>query len=180
LTNSTVSGNSANSGGGIYNNLRDTKVFSSTIANNQAGGGVVSVGFGATVAFQNTILAGNLPYDCAGIAFFSGGNNLMGTQSCTVNGGGVTVTDPMLGPLQNNGGPTQTHALLAGSRAIDGGNPSGCRDQSGALLTTDQRGFPRSVDGQNDGVVACDIGAVEFDGGTGIRFEVTFYSDVDF
>ena len=161
LTNSTVSGNSANSGGGIYNNLRDTKVFSSTIANNQAGGGVLSVGFGATVAFQNTILAGNLPYDCSGIAFVSGGNNLMGTQSCTVSGGGVTVADPMLGPLQDNGGPTKTHALLPGSLAIDAGNPNGCRDNLGALLTTDQRGFPRPGDGNKDGVLACDIGAYE-------------------
>jgi hypothetical protein len=161
LTNSTVSGNSANSGGGIYNDLRDTKVFSSTIANNQAGGGVLSVGFGATVAFQNTILAGNLPYDCAGSAFFSGGNNLMGTQSCTVSGGGVTVADPMLGPLQTNGGTTETHALLSGSPAIDAGNPNGCQDDRGALLTTDQRGFPRPGDGNQDNVAAYDIGAYE-------------------
>jgi CSLREA domain-containing protein len=181
LTNSTISGNSANSGGGIYNVLRDTRVFSSTIANNQAGGGVLSVGFGATVAFQNTILAGNLPYDCSGSAFFSGGNNLMGTQSCTVNGGGVTVADPMLGPLQNNGGPTQTHTPLSGSPAIDGGNPSGCRDQFdqfGALLLRDQRGFRRTVDGNGDDAARCDIGAVEFGSGPGPG--VTFYSDVDF
>ena len=64
---------------------------------------------------------------------------------CTVNGGGFTVADPQLGPLQNNGGPTQTHALLAGSSAIDAGNPSGCRDQFGALLQKDQRGLVRTV-----------------------------------
>jgi hypothetical protein len=75
--------------------------------------------------------------------------------------GDLCFADPLLGPLQNNGGPTQTHALLARSPAIDAGNPSGCRDQFGAALTTDQRGFPRFVDGNNDGAVRCDIGAFE-------------------
>ena len=97
--------------------------------------------FGATFNFQNTILAGNFIFgqppissDCDG-TINSNGNNLMGSLDCTVNGGGVTVADPKLGPLQNNGGPTQTHALLSGSPAIDGGNPNGCRDQFGVLLT---------------------------------------------
>ena len=67
----------------------------------------------------------------------------------------------ILGPLKNNGGPTQTHALVAGSPAIDAGDPGGCRDNSGALLQTDQRGFARHVDGNNDGTARCDIGAVE-------------------
>ena len=64
------------------------------------------------------------------------------------------MPDPLLGPLQNNGGPTQTHALLAGSPAIDASDPGGCRDSLGAPLLTDQRGFPRPV-------VGCDIGAFE-------------------
>src|SRR4029450_5388140 len=67
----------------------------------------------------------------------------------------------ILGPLQNNGGPTQTHALVAGSPAIDAGDPSGWRGNSGGLLQTDQRGFPRNVDGNSDGAARCDIGAVE-------------------
>ena len=58
----------------------------------------------------------------------------------------------ILGPLQNNGGPTQTHALVDGSPALDAGDPGGCLDNSGALLQTDQRGFPRQVDSNNDGV----------------------------
>jgi hypothetical protein len=47
-----------------------------------------------------------------------------------------------LGPLQNNGGPSQTQALLPGSPAIDAGNPSGCTDGHGHLLKSDQRGRP--------------------------------------
>src|SRR5262245_53838925 len=71
-----------------------------------------------------------------------------------------------VGLLQNNSSPTQsapthTHALLPGSPALDAGDPGGCRDQNGALLLTDQRGFPRSSDGNNDGVARCDIGAYE-------------------
>jgi len=64
----------------------------------------------------------------------------------------------MLGPLQNNGGPTQTQALLPGSPAVDAGNPNGCTDGSGNLLKTDQRGAPRP-DPEDTG--GCDIGAFE-------------------
>jgi hypothetical protein len=66
----------------------------------------------------------------------------------------------MLGPLQNNGGSTFTHALITGSPAIDAGNPGGCRDHEDNLLTTDQRGFTRP--GGSTGL--CDIGAYESDG----------------
>ena len=67
----------------------------------------------------------------------------------------------ILGPLANNGGPTQTHALVVGSPAIDAGNPNGCLDNAGMLLPTDQRGFARHVDANNDGTVRCDIRAYE-------------------
>jgi hypothetical protein len=60
--------------------------------------------------------------------------------------------------LQNNGGPTQTQALLSGSPAIDAGNPSGCTDGQGHLLKTDQRGMPRRNPEDTGG---CDIGAYE-------------------
>jgi hypothetical protein len=70
-------------------------------------------------------------------------------------------TAPQLGPLQDNGGPTPTLALLAGSPAIDAG--SGDCPPPG----TDQRGVARPVDGNEDGTAACDIGAFEFQpGGT--------------
>ena len=183
LTNSTVSGNNAGEdGGGIYDFLGTANSFNSTITGNRSdadlngtgiGGGVHNAA-GATFTFQNTILAGNSETlrvgnffvattgECDG-TIISSGNNLMenyDTSRCTVTGNPL-LADPKLGPLQNNGGPTQTHVLLAGSPAIDGGNPSGCRDSLGALLTTDQRGFPRPADGNNNSVAACDIGAYE-------------------
>ena len=67
-------------------------------------------------------------------------------------------TDPKLGKLGSHGGPTQTTPLLKGSPAIDAGNPSGCTDDKGNLLKTDQRGWPRP--GKYD-TGACDIGAFE-------------------
>jgi len=72
--------------------------------------------------------------------------------------GDLNNTDPLLGSLQNNGGPTQTMALLSGSPAIDVGNPAGCTDGLGHSLKTDQRGMPRP-DPEDKG--GCDMGAYE-------------------
>ncbi|MBP7622659.1 MAG: hypothetical protein KA763_01720, partial [Xanthomonadales bacterium] len=62
--------------------------------------------------------------------------------------------DPKLGPLQDNGGPTLTRALLSSSPAIDVGQNSTC-------ATTDQRGVTRPADGDGNGSKICDLGAVE-------------------
>lgn len=125
IINSTVSGNSgpgiANFPG-ISNKVGATQVFNSTITQNSLG--VLNFFAFAPFTFQNSILAGNFN-QCEG-TFTSNGFNLMESfdaSRCTINGAGVTLADPKLGPLQNNGGPTQTHALLAGSPAIDGGAP---------------------------------------------------------
>jgi hypothetical protein len=72
--------------------------------------------------------------------------------------GDLNNTDPKFGPLQNNGGPTETMALLSGSPAIDAGNPSGCTDAKGNLLKTDQRGMARPDVEDKRG---CDMGAYE-------------------
>jgi len=186
LINTTVSGNSARVGGGGIHSSADglVNVCNSTITNNQADANFDGIGFGGgvnvpvgTLKFQNTIIAGNSetrfnPFlgrwgtafrDCAGAVLSVGNNVMRSIDNCNVSGDPPTVADPLLGPLRNNGGPTQTHALLAGSPAIDGGDPSGCRDWFDALLPTDQRGFPRPV----DGVSRCDIGAYEvFTGST--------------
>jgi hypothetical protein len=100
-------------------------------------------------SFKNTILAANSPYNCAGV-FSTQGYNLEDASTCAFSGpGDLTNTDPMLGPIQDNGGPPWTHALLPGSPAINAGTNSGC---PGA----DQRGVKRPLFG------TCDIGAYEY------------------
>jgi hypothetical protein len=113
---------------------------------------------GSTVALQNSILANNTGGNCHG-TLNSRGYNLSSDNSCSFDGAGdLNNTDPELGPLQNNGGPTDTMALLPGSPAIDAGNPGGCTDSQGHLLKTDQRGMPRPDKEDPSG---CDIGAYE-------------------
>jgi len=96
--------------------------------------------------------------DCYSInSLNSQGYNLASDASCHFNAtGDLNSTDPKLGPLQDNGGATLTHALLPGSPAIDAGSCPG--------ETTDQRGYPRPVDfpGVADTADGCDIGAFEF------------------
>jgi CSLREA domain-containing protein len=167
LTNSTVSGNSAtNEGGGIFN-MGLLALHNSTIAfnNTNNGGGVVNSGASGTVNFRNTIIAANGAAndnnDCSGV-LISQGHNLDSDGTCVEDGvnNDITTLSPGLGPLQNNGGPTETHALLAGSQAIDAGDPSGCYGSDG-LLAFDQRGEPRPTDGDANGSFVCDIGAFE-------------------
>ncbi len=167
LVNSTVSGNSsrnnpAASGGGLANSGTLT-VSSSTIANNRSttgnGGGLRIIS--GTVTLQNTIIANNLAGgDCsqAGGVIVDAGHNLVRDNSCGFMGG----ADPMLGAIQGKGGPTPIQALLAGSPAIDGGNPAGCSSGLGSVLAFDQRGFFRAFDGDGNGSAICDIGAFEY------------------
>ena len=83
---------------------------------------------------------------------------------CTIYGGSNDIfgflmvpIDPLIGPLQGNGGLTDTHALLWGSPAIEAGQPGGCSEVNGAPITADQRGIPRPIGD------ACDIGAYEYE-----------------
>jgi CSLREA domain-containing protein len=159
LTNVTVSGNRASaSGGGIYNNGSLT-LNNSTIANNTAadGGGIVNNGAGL-VQFQNTIIAANGPNDCSGWLSSQGHNLVQNASGCSISGdptGNIIGQVALLGPLQNNGGKTETHALLWGSPAIDAGNNDTCE-------ATDQRSEIRPLDGDDDRQAVCDIGAFEF------------------
>ena len=107
-------------------------------------------------ALLRTVLRGG---NCSGPNITSDGYNLSSDGTCNFNApGDLNNHDPLLGPLQNNGGPTQTMALLPGSPPIDGGNPAGCTDGSGHLLTTDQRGMPRP---DKEDTRGCDKGAYE-------------------
>ena len=113
------------------------------------------------ITIENSIVANAVyPYglNCSGVVN-SKGYNLSSDSSCDFNkSGDRNNIDPKLGPLQYNGGSTQTMALLSGSPAIDAGNPSGCTDGLGHLLKTDQRGMPRPDVEDTSG---CDMGAYE-------------------
>jgi hypothetical protein len=159
VINSTISGNQASGwGGGIGNFAGTVAVYSSTIAHNSEGFGGGVTNNGTTLLVQDDIISGNSGKNCSG-AITSNGYNISSDKSCSFsNSGDMDNTDPMLGSLQNNGGPTQTQALQSGSPAIDAGNPSGCTDGQGHLLKTDQRGYPRP---DTEDVAGCDIGAFE-------------------
>jgi hypothetical protein len=178
-TNSTISGNtvlSINSdGGGIWSRGIAT-ITNSTVTNNTIGGATRTSGIfcrGGSVTLRNSIVAGNVDNvakpDTAGTGntgFVSNGFNLIGNrgaitafnQTADQSGTAASPLNPLLGPLQNNGGTTPTHALQAGSPAIDGGNSSGSfNDQRGL-------GFLRVVDllaPNASGGDGADIGAFE-------------------
>jgi hypothetical protein len=154
-TNVTISGNSASAdGGGIYHFFGSITMTNTTLNGNSAvGGGGGIKKDGGTVAITNTIVA-NSPSggNCSGALV--GGYNLSSDGTCSFGGGRDSVS-VMLGLLANNGGATQTHALLPGSPAIDFGTNAGCP-------STDQRGKARPVDGDKNGTATCDVGAVEY------------------
>ena len=166
ITNSTISGNIADGvGGGIFVLDGLTIVEHTTITLNTAareGDGVWNNDNSSTQTdVRSSIISGNTDdddvYSYGGAnTFVSLGHNLIGGGNSTAafnqTGDQTGVTNPLLGPLQNNGGPTETHALLAGSPALDAGNPSVVSPP-----VFDQRGAP--FDRITNGVI--DIGAYE-------------------
>jgi hypothetical protein len=162
LSDCTFNGNSApvnslgtGNGGAIYAEGGPLSLTSCTLSGNSAGhvGGGIAVFPGNSLSLGNTILAGNtalLAGFSPDLIVLSGGSinsqgyNLVGDGHGT---GGFTATDqvgtanspidPRLGPLQDNGGPTQTMALLPGSPALNAGDPA-------QLGLADQRGVVRS------------------------------------
>jgi parallel beta-helix repeat protein len=139
LTNCTISGNSAPTGGGLYNNTGTLTLTNCTVSHNtaQSGGGLSSKSSSSTL-LTNTLVDGNTGGDIHGALQSGSANNLIGG-------------DPLLAPLGDYGGPTQTMALLPGSPAIGGGTATGAP-------SADQRGQPRSG--------RVDIGAFESGGFT--------------
>jgi len=164
VTNSTITGNSSSfDGGGIANCAGPLLVNNSTVVGNSTpvlGGGIYHDDrFGGTTTIQNSIVANSTSGGSCSGTMISNGYNLSSDDTCSFSGpGDLNNTNAMLGPLQNNGGPTQTMSLLSGSPAIDAGNPNGCTDGLGHLLKTDQRGAPRP-DKEDTG--GCDMGAYE-------------------
>lgn len=154
LINSTVSGNTADGVAGIFNGGTMT-LTSSTVADNEGPpGGVGGLWIETTATLKNTIVADNTGKNCHLVQPLTDAGYNVSDAAC-----GFTVAtsqqgvDPLLGPLANNGGPTQTMAVLVGSPAIDQIPPgsSGC----GTTVATDQRGASRP---QGAG---CDVGAFE-------------------
>ncbi len=177
LTNTTISGNIAGgSGGGLVRNgsTATATLTNVTITNNHAGtnGGGALLN-GGNDKMRNTIVTGNFfgsgtstPDDISGVVDTSAAssNNLIGTGGTggltAINGNQINVTNPGLAPLANNGGPTFTHALLAGSPALDAGSNA----LSDAAGLTDQRGtgFIRKADSADANTTqTVDIGAFE-------------------
>lgn len=208
VANSTLSGNEVSCvtgcvavGAGIYNVGGTVTVTSSTLSGNVAfctdvqpcglisGAGIQADG---TTTLLATIVANNQVNGASGNC---GGTIGEPANAFNLEFPGDTClfadfpdTDPLLGPLANNGGRTQTHALTAGSPAIDrvavGCPPPG----------TDQRGVTRPQDGNGDGIALCDIGAFEFvrspggggggdddddGGGSGRRGRITIVEQVE-
>lgn len=180
---STISGNRTTGGnsrgGGVFASTT-INISSSTITDNHTtglmsyGGAIAHrpseyLGYEYPLAIENSIIAGN--------SAAAGDNNLstnelsdvtinyslIGTGIVPTSGDNNIVSDlPMLGPLQDNGGPTWTHALLPGSPAIDAGDPAAVAGENGVPLY-DQRGMPfeRVRDGDAPEDIVIDIGAFE-------------------
>jgi beta-glucanase (GH16 family) len=163
IVNSTFSGNTSTAwhGGGIFHTDGNLTVTNSTFTGNVAPGGtasgilVATFGAPASATLTNNVLEGNGgAFACAiegggAATITSGGSNVISDGSCNPVGSDLSFTDALLGPLADNGGPTLTHGLLAGSPAIDAAD-------AGACPAVDQRGVSRP---QGAG---CDGGAFEF------------------
>jgi len=174
LTNSTLSGNSSVvSGGAIRNHGHATLALTNvTVTDNSSdlAGGVDNYQL-ATVHSHNTIIAANSAAASPDVngTFLSEGGNLIGNDEGS--SGWQPISDILnvpaqLGPLQDNGGPTWTHAPLvfewASSPAVDAGDPAFDPYLYDPPLLTDQRGAARVHDGDGDGVARVDIGAHEY------------------
>jgi CSLREA domain-containing protein len=178
ITNSTISGNTAqNGGGGVYNTDGLTKIEFSTITKNTApndqGSGVASVGNDRTsTEVLSSIISANQGTDVDFVndptnTFVSRGYNLIGDGNATGAFNQTTdqtdVTDPGLDPLGSYGGPTQTHRLQPDSLAVDAGPPTDGDPIACPPPATDQRGVTRPQDGDGDSTSICDIGSFELE-----------------
>ena len=170
INNSTIAGNvstcnsgGCSGGGGVYNLQATALISNSTLSANvsASGGNIISL-YGTTTVKNSILASGQAGKNCSyyySIAFASQGHNLSDDISCVAvlaQPSDLNGVDAGLDPngLQNNGGPTQTIALVPISPAVDAVPLDACTDSTGPL-TTDERGVARPQG------VACDIGAFE-------------------
>lgn len=167
ILNSTITQNAATSGGGgglLLSGAGTATIANATIAGNSAtgAGGNVDLELSSALVIKDSIIAAGEASegkDCRvkGTVESEGYNlsDAAGPGECglTAAGDREAVTDLQLGPLAANGGATKTIALGAESAAIGAGNPAGCTDQAGQLVTVDQRGNARPAQ--------CDVGAFQ-------------------
>jgi Divergent InlB B-repeat domain len=162
LANATLSGNAAERGGALERSTGTTLLRAVTMANNIAtrGSGILFIGARQIYSIATGVIMANLPasQNCA-ISTGTGalpatdslsvpGANLESGTGCHLRTSDMSGTNPLLAPLANNGGPTQTRALLPGSPAVDKYTGADCP-------TLDQRAYKRPAG------LACDIGAFE-------------------
>jgi hypothetical protein len=164
LTNDTIANNTATEGGGIFTfgsgatiSLTNCTIAANACSGSGSEGGGIYQGIGSpTTILKNTIVAGNTASEGTDVdgAITSHGHNLIGNNEdasgfvdSDLVGTADSPLDPLLGPLQDNGGPTQTMALQQDSLAIGNGDPDGAP-------TLDQRGVTRGT--------SPDIGAYQF------------------
>jgi hypothetical protein len=149
LTNSTITGNTAeDTGGGLYDGSGSSSLSGDTIDANSAGVGAGILNNGSQTV-QDTIVSGNTgSANCANNGTMTGHSSLEGPAGATSCGFDLPSADPLLGSLQDNGGPTRTQALAAGSPAL------GAVGAAAYCPATDQRGATRPRG-------ACDVGAYE-------------------
>ncbi len=152
LTNVTITGNSSTDGAIFVNSGASLTVVNATISQNSTmvGGYIGGINNFGSLNIKNTIIDNNSIGNCAGSGSWNSlGNNLESANTCHFTQPTDLVnTDPLLSTLADNGGYTQTMALLPDSPAVDAGTDTGCP-------STDQRDFTRPQG------YRCDIGAYE-------------------
>ena len=190
IRNSTLSGNHAAQNGGAIEAFDGfLKIYNSTLSGNTVSGyGSAIWSLGAVTLLNTTVTANsgldtifwaNLLTPINSIIAGNTGENLSTSSSGGIagffTGHNLYDGDPKLGPLQDNGGPTFTHALLANSPALDAGDDAPAAALS---MTTDQRGVARAFDGPDaDTTATIDIGAYEARASVSVPNPVTLYED---
>ncbi len=160
LTNATISGNTSVGDATTYPAAvfgRPPMVISNSTLIDNAPSTIFKDSPAQFWSLTNTVIAGSPVLDCVDVItpISVNLNSFVGDGTCAAGAVDLLTGDPLLGPLANNGGVTQTHLPLSGSPLVDAGTNADCP-------TEDQTGMPRAIDGDADDDAECDIGSVEF------------------